>query len=406
MRSPKSWVTQLEVGRLAAAGAGARRTRTAARRTCEPLTVSGRQGARSSSGGIERRSRSARARARGGRPPGAMFDGLVLDLALALGRADVCTHTPQPVQSSGATWMVEPVVRAGPASRKSLARKPSGAPARPRAAYTFMRMAAWGHTRAHLPQSMQSVGSQIGISAASARFSYRAVPVGKVPSTGRALTGSRSPSPASIRAVTRWTKSGASSGDRRAPRHVAVDRGGHRTAVQRAERARRRRRSCARRRRGPRFAVGPSRSRPWMAAMASLGRQHAGEREEAGLHHGVDAAAHARLAGHAVGVDHAEAEALVDDLPAAPRPAGGPTPRRARSGLLSRKWPRRGPVPSTSSRSSKPNWWQADEVGAVDQVGGADRLGAEAQVRHGHRPRLLRSRRRSSPGRAGRCARR
>ena len=44
------------------------------------------------------------------------------------------------------------------------------------------------------------------------RFSYLAVPVGKVPSTGKALTGSMSPSPARSRTVTRLTKSGASSG--------------------------------------------------------------------------------------------------------------------------------------------------------------------------------------------------
>ena len=88
--------------------------------------------------------------------------------------------------------------------------------------WIFMRIAACGHTSAQRAQSMQISGSQIGISAASVRFSTRAVPVGNVPSTGRALTGSRSPSPASMRAVTRCTKSDASggTGDRR-PR-VAV----------------------------------------------------------------------------------------------------------------------------------------------------------------------------------------
>ncbi len=43
------------------------------------------------------------------------------------------------------------------------------------------------------------------------RFSQRAVPVGQVPSTGKADTGNRSPLPASMTAVTRLTKSGASS---------------------------------------------------------------------------------------------------------------------------------------------------------------------------------------------------
>ncbi len=65
---------------------------------------------------------------------------------------------------------------------------------------------------AHLAQSMQMVSSQMGISWAMDRFSHRVVPTGKVPSRGRALTGSRSPLPASIMDVTRCTKSGASSG--------------------------------------------------------------------------------------------------------------------------------------------------------------------------------------------------
>ena len=45
-----------------------------------------------------------------------------------------------------------------------------------------------------------------------------AVPVGQVPSTGNALTGSRSPLPAIITAVTCCTKSGACVGDDRRPR--------------------------------------------------------------------------------------------------------------------------------------------------------------------------------------------
>ncbi len=44
------------------------------------------------------------------------------------------------------------------------------------------------------------------------RFSHCAVPVGKVPSTGIALTGSESPSPMMIGARTFWTNSGACAG--------------------------------------------------------------------------------------------------------------------------------------------------------------------------------------------------
>jgi hypothetical protein len=96
--------------------------------------------------------------------------------------------------------------------RNGLVRNPSGAAATTAAPKTFMRIVAWGQTMAHLPQSMQTSGSQMGISLAIERFSYFVVPVGNVPSTGSALTGRRSPSPLISIVVTRCTKSGASSG--------------------------------------------------------------------------------------------------------------------------------------------------------------------------------------------------
>ena len=55
--------------------------------------------------------------------------------------------------------------------RNDFDRNVSGAPARASGSYTFMRMVACGQTMAHLPQSMQMSGSQIGISWAIARFS-------------------------------------------------------------------------------------------------------------------------------------------------------------------------------------------------------------------------------------------
>ena len=121
------------------------------------------------------------------------------------------TQMPQPVQSSGATWIV---MRIPGCSRDfhSLSLKPSGAPSSADGSKTFIRIAAWGQTSAHLAQSMQIDGSQIGISCAMLRFSQRAVSVGNVPSTGNADTGSRSPWPAIIFAVTRCTNSGASAG--------------------------------------------------------------------------------------------------------------------------------------------------------------------------------------------------
>ena len=42
--------------------------------------------------------------------------------------------------------------------------------------------------------------------------------------------------------------------------------------------------------------------------------QYARNREEAGLKDGVGAVAHARVAGHLGGVDHEQADALIDDL--------------------------------------------------------------------------------------------
>ena len=120
------------------------------------------------------------------------------------------TQTPQPVQSSGATWIVS---RWSGRSRErnSLWRNPAGAASTAAVGNTFIRIVACGQTIAHLPQSMQMDSSQIGISWAMARFSYFVVPDGKLPSAGSALTGSWSPSPAISRAVMRVTKSGTCS---------------------------------------------------------------------------------------------------------------------------------------------------------------------------------------------------
>ena len=75
-----------------------------------------------------------------------------------------------------------------------------------------MRMVACGQEMEHLPHWMQTSGSHDGISRAMLRFSHCAVPVGKVPSTGKALTGRLSPWPAMMRAVKFCTNSGASCG--------------------------------------------------------------------------------------------------------------------------------------------------------------------------------------------------
>ena len=76
--------------------------------------------------------------------------------------------------------------------------------------HTLVRMAACGQTSVHLLHWMHRSGYHTGISSAMLRFSQRAVAVGKVPSTGKALTGSWSPRPAMISAVTSCTNLGAS----------------------------------------------------------------------------------------------------------------------------------------------------------------------------------------------------
>ena len=82
----------------------------------------------------------------------------------------VSTQIPQPVQSSGATWIVI-FIPGRCLSRQSFTGKPSGAPSSSSAGKTFIRIAACGQTIAHLAQSMQIEGSQIGISSAMERFS-------------------------------------------------------------------------------------------------------------------------------------------------------------------------------------------------------------------------------------------
>src|SRR4029079_431927 len=135
----------------------------------------------------------------------ARCDGFALSFA-----GHIITHNPQPVQSSGATCTVYSPRRSVPLNGTCL--KVAGALASASCGYTLTRIAAWGQTSAHLLHWMHKDASHTGMSAAMLRRSHCAVPVGHVPSTGNALTGRRSPLLASITAVTRLMKSGASSG--------------------------------------------------------------------------------------------------------------------------------------------------------------------------------------------------
>ena len=71
---------------------------------------------------------------------------------------------------------------------------------------TLARIAECGHTNTHLPHWVHSFSSHTGISSAMLRFSWRAVPVGQVPSTGSSDTGRASPLPLISGMVTRRVK--------------------------------------------------------------------------------------------------------------------------------------------------------------------------------------------------------
>src|SRR3954452_8308062 len=109
----------------------------------------------------------------------ALCFGLVRSLA-----GHTLTHRLQPVQSSGATWIVKCLPWCSlPLYMVDL--NVDGAPGRELSSYTFARIAAWGQTSAHWLHWMQIFESQTGISRAMFRFSHFAVAVGHVPSTGK-----------------------------------------------------------------------------------------------------------------------------------------------------------------------------------------------------------------------------
>ena len=133
------------------------------------------------------------------------------------------THTPQPVQSSGATWIVSRCPGSS-RDRNSLWRKSTGA-AVDRGGredlHPDRRVRADHRALAAVDADRRDPRS--GSSGRSPASRTCAVPVGNVPSTGRALTGSWSPSPAISRAVIRATKSGTSSGTRDGGRPLVGD---------------------------------------------------------------------------------------------------------------------------------------------------------------------------------------
>ena len=118
-----------------------------------------------------------------------------------------------------------------------------------------------------------------------------------------------------------------------------------------------------------------------------VGRQDSGQGEEAGLHHRVDAAAHALLDGDPVGVDHPELHVPADEQfldrsgEFAPDFVG-------RVGAVEQEGAAFPGVPEHVHLREEAELVTGDEVGALDEVAGADRVGAHAQVRDGDGARL------------------
>ena len=117
-------------------------------------------------------------------------------------------------------------------------------------------------------------------------------------------------------------------------------------------------------------------------------RQDAGDREEAGLHDRVDAAAHAGVAGHGGRVDGVEADALLDHLLL--HLARQMVPDLA--GLVGRVQQENRPLRRVLEHVEAFQELElvaGDEPGLRDEIGRSDPARARAQVRHGHRAGLL-----------------
>ncbi len=121
-----------------------------------------------------------------------------------------------------------------------------------------------------------------------------------------------------------------------------------------------------------------------------IARQCAAERKKAGLHHGVDAAAHPVVFGHLVGVDRKKAEVFFDDLLLHRTRQAGPSTSRGRYGAVQQE--RRAVLRHRQHIQAlqKIELMAGHETGARNQIAGADRPGAEAEMRNGHRARFFR----------------
>ena len=117
-------------------------------------------------------------------------------------------------------------------------------------------------------------------------------------------------------------------------------------------------------------------------------RDHVCQREEAGLHHGVDARAEPGVVRDAGGVDDPQVEVLGDQVllhlgrKVVPRLAG-------RVGAVEQHGGARPRVCQHVHPGEQSELVAGHEVGVVDEICGPDRVRAETQVRDRHRARLL-----------------
>ena len=299
------------------------------------------------------------------------------------------TQMPQPVQSSGATCRLYRSPSSGPPSLRAhgTALNVAGARFISSGENTAMRIAACGQSSTQIAHWVQTSASQIGISSAMLRFSHCVVPVGNVPSTGSARD--RQQVAFAVEHHRRDALDEVRRGLRhhRPPRERRVGDAGHLDLRQRGERGVHGR-EVAREHGLAALAVGLA-DRVLDLRDGLVARQHARDREEARLRHGVDPAREAGFLGHGERVDHEEAQPALEDRrlrlarQLAPHLVGpvGAVQQEGRARARERQH---------VELLHELELVAGDEIGLPDQVRGLDRPRAEAQVRDGDRAGLLR----------------
>ena len=248
-------------------------------------------------------------------------------------------------------------------------------------------MTLCGQTKLQLPHWMHVSGSHSATNSEIRRFSYVVVPLGKVPSTGRALTGRDSPRPAIIAAVTVRTNSGRVVRDDQGQGVPGPRRGRDRDLGQRRHRAVDRRLVAPHDLpAAPAVGLADRRLDPLQRLVA---RQHPGDGEEAGLQDGVRPPGQPGLTGDGIGVDGEQPQPAVDDLLLHRRGQGVPH----LVGRLRRVEQQRRAVLGGGQDVDLVQQGEvvdADEPGLGSPATARRSVRAEAQVRHGQPAGLLR----------------